>query len=196
MANNKPPTPTALDRWRTLALQMAGDLLQQGDCYCTDATKHHRCAVCYAEDAVTLNAHEIENPESPTDQAGDQIRSLLLALRAPGHSESEERAGTCSYATNDLRGAALERAGICFKAPGEMRPQCGCEPAKDNPLCACCGNECSGNPSDWRTTPDGRWSLCKLCVSAGCIGLGDGDIERFPGCPLAPLPTPEKDPDD
>ena len=58
--------------------------------------------------------------------AGDEIRRILLSLHAPGHTKADEHIGWNSYSTDDLRKKALDAAGICWKAPGEMAPACGC----------------------------------------------------------------------
>lgn len=66
-----------------------------------------------------------QSPDS-TKVIGLQIRKLLMSIRAPHHSAEAERAGRCYYETNDLRREALEYAGVCFVAPGELTPACSC----------------------------------------------------------------------
>lgn len=65
------------------------------------------------------------------DETGREIRRLLLSLRAPEHSPDSEYA--CSYATDELRRRALEVAGICWLAPGEMAPTCCCDWSPERP---------------------------------------------------------------
>lgn len=62
------------------------------------------------------------------DETGREIRRLLLALRAPEHGPDSS-----NYVTDDLRRRALEVAGICWLAPGEMAPMCCCEWSPDDP---------------------------------------------------------------
>lgn len=63
------------------------------------------------------------------DAAGLEIRRLLLALRAPEHGSE----GDLHHGTDSLRRRALEVAGICWRAPGEMAPKCGCAWSFDDP---------------------------------------------------------------
>lgn len=60
------------------------------------------------------------------NEVGTEIRRLLMSLHAPGHTLDDERAGHMSYSTDELRRQALDRAGICWLAPGEMAPGCCC----------------------------------------------------------------------
>lgn len=65
----------------------------------------------------------------PTPQSvGAQIRALLLSLKDPN-----QKAGWGSYATDDLRREALDYAGICWLAPGEMAPGCCCDWSVEKP---------------------------------------------------------------
>ena len=50
-----------LKEWRMLAIGMAMDLIQQGDCFCDGPRQGVRCAVCLAEDVMALNVQEIEH---------------------------------------------------------------------------------------------------------------------------------------
>ena len=59
-------------------------------------------------------------------RAGEQIRKILQSLRAEGHSLQQEVWGLHNHGTDALRKLALDVAGICWKAPGEMAPGCGC----------------------------------------------------------------------
>lgn len=61
---------------------------------------------------------------------GVQIRALLLSLRDPNHKGGT---GWQSYATDDLRREALDYAGICWLAPGEMAPGCCCDWSLEKP---------------------------------------------------------------
>lgn len=60
------------------------------------------------------------------EAVGAEIRRLLLALRATGHTGEEERVGHLHHGTDAMRAEALDRAGICWKAPGELAPACTC----------------------------------------------------------------------
>lgn len=60
-------------------------------------------------------------------EVGAQIRALLLSLRDPNHPKGE------SYATDELRREALDYAGFCWLAPGEMAPGCCCDWDLDHP---------------------------------------------------------------
>lgn len=67
------------------------------------------------------------------DEVGAEIRRLLMSLHAPGHTLDDERAGHLNYATDELRMQALDRAGICWLAPGEMAPACCCDWSPEKP---------------------------------------------------------------
>lgn len=67
------------------------------------------------------------------DEVGREIRRLLMSLHAPGHTLEDERAGHMNYGTDDLRRQALDHAGICWLAPGEMAPGCACEWSPEQP---------------------------------------------------------------
>lgn len=73
-------------------------------------------------------------PALTPEEIGRSIRKHLLSLRAPEHSSEDEDAGIMSYATDALRRKSLDTAGVCWKAPGEMAPACGCEPAASHPM--------------------------------------------------------------
>jgi hypothetical protein len=75
-----------------------------------------------AEDQVV----EVVTATKTPAQVGAEIRKLLFELYAPGHTADQERAGAFNYDTDTLRREALDAAGICWKAPGEMAPGCGC----------------------------------------------------------------------
>lgn len=64
---------------------------------------------------------------------GAQIRALLLSLSAPDHTEEEEAHGISNHSTDELRREALDHAGICWLAPGEMAPSCACEWSPERP---------------------------------------------------------------
>jgi len=55
-----------------------------------------------------------------------EIRRLLMSVRAEGHTEAEEKNGVCNYSTDALRAKVLREAGVCPSAYGEMMPNCGC----------------------------------------------------------------------
>jgi len=63
--------------------------------------------------------------EHPTPEAvGAEIRRLLLSLRHPEHIGMRE--GWNHHGTDELRKLALDYAGVCWKAPGELAPGCSC----------------------------------------------------------------------
>lgn len=64
------------------------------------------------------------------DEVGQEIRRLLLSLRSPEHGPGPY---VQNYATDELRRRALEVAGICWLAPGEMVPGCCCEWSPEDP---------------------------------------------------------------
>lgn len=53
---------------------------------------------------------------------GHKIRELLLGLGETMYDKYSH-----SYSNNELRAQALEAAGFCWKAKGELRPGCCCE---------------------------------------------------------------------
>lgn len=57
-------------------------------------------------------------------QVGAEIRALLLSLHAPDHPKGS---AWQSHATDELRRQALDYAGFCWLAPGEMAPECFCD---------------------------------------------------------------------
>ena len=84
----------------------------------------YQCSTCG-------NAHDSSEPACPqafsatvvtppptARDVGAQIRELLLSLKDTGAS---------GYALDQLRAEALQHAGFCWIAPGEMAPQCCCE---------------------------------------------------------------------
>lgn len=101
------PLTTKPDRWRTLALQMAGDLLQQGDCYCERATKYDRCAVCYAEDAITLNAHEIDTSGPPATERPANVCAMKFRGEEVYPLSTERRNKLLKMAGNHPPGKAV-----------------------------------------------------------------------------------------
>ncbi len=66
-------------------------------------------------------------------EGGKEIRRLLMALHASGHTLDDECAGVLNYSTDELRRQALDRAGICRLAPGEMAPACCCPWSLEKP---------------------------------------------------------------
>jgi hypothetical protein len=69
----------------------------------------------------------MSNGHAKAREVGAQIRALLMSLTAPegGHS------------TETLRKIALQHAGFCWLAPGEMAPACCCpwsEVAPEGPM--------------------------------------------------------------
>lgn len=59
-------------------------------------------------------------------EVGAQIRALLFSL-GPVYVDCS------SYSADEARRKALEYAGICWLAPGEMAPQCCCEWSIESP---------------------------------------------------------------
>lgn len=88
-------------------------------CHCGEVHDSATHGVC----AVTINVDV--RPPTP-DEVGREIRRLLTLLHAPGHTLEDEFAGRMNYDTDELRRQALDRAGICWLAPGEMAPGCAC----------------------------------------------------------------------
>lgn len=71
-------------------------------------------------------------PVTP-ETVGAEIRRLLLSLRVAEHPVEREQDGWNNYGTDDLRRRALDLAGICWLAPGEMAPQCCCDWSPQDP---------------------------------------------------------------
>jgi hypothetical protein len=79
----------------------------------------------------------MSTPDPPDPKAapdpkavGAEIRRLLLSLRSPDHAPES---GWQSYSTDALRREALDHAGFCWLAPGEMAPGCCCPWSVDEP---------------------------------------------------------------
>lgn len=64
---------------------------------------------------------------------GARIRSMLESLVAAGHTVEEDRRGYHHHGSDALRRSALDHAGFCWLAPGELAPSCGCAWAHDRP---------------------------------------------------------------
>src|ERR1700674_2892280 len=80
------------------------------------------CPTCAA--GMVTYTIPVSLPSSQDARAvGQQIRELLLALRHPNGG----------YSTDQLRAEALQYAGFCWLAPGELAPECACDwdPATD-----------------------------------------------------------------
>jgi len=95
-------------------------------CHCGEA--HDSAVQGYCPQTFNLELR----PLTPSE-AGQEIRRLLMSLHAPGHTLDDERAGRLNYATDELRQQALDRAGICWPAPGEMAPACCCPWSPEKP---------------------------------------------------------------
>jgi hypothetical protein len=67
------------------------------------------------------------------EAVGARIRDMLFSLVSDGHSREEDLRGVHSHATDELRRTALDHAGFCWVAPGEMAPSCGCSWTHDQP---------------------------------------------------------------
>lgn len=63
-------------------------------------------------------------PSKDPKVVGAEIRKLLLGLRDPAHPVDD--GPWQHHGTDRLRREALEYAGICWLAPGEMAPACAC----------------------------------------------------------------------
>jgi hypothetical protein len=80
-----------------------------------DSSEPHGCP------SLTFRFPEV--PMEPKD-VGARIREMLLALRKQA---GEEPGPWISHAADEACRIALEGAGFCWRARGEMRPWCGCE---------------------------------------------------------------------
>lgn len=102
-------------------------LCSERDCGGFYNTVQERCAC-----GGTLVARDDLMPVT-AEAIGTRIRDMLFSLVSDGHSREEDLRGVHSHATDELRRTALDHAGFCWVAPGEMAPSCGCSWTHDQP---------------------------------------------------------------
>lgn len=115
----------------------------------------------------------------PTTPAGvgARIREMLFSLREPSHTEHSEDEGWNSYGTDALRREALDRAGFCWLAPGEMAPQCACKWSLEHPsgpretLAANRLSDCK-TAAAWVKAIDHDCSSCSVKAGVSCKEVG------------------------
>ncbi len=86
----------------------------------------YQCHCGQVHDSTQAPCPQIVTPPLPSltaDETGREIRRLLFALKGIGGRE-----------TDTLRRRALAIAGICWRSPGEMAPECCCEWSPENPM--------------------------------------------------------------
>jgi hypothetical protein len=139
----------------------------------------YNCSLCggthdTSKDDACTKSVTVTMPPDPKS-VGRQIRTLLLSLKAatdPGVSPWQ------SHSTDALRRAALDYAGICWLAPGEMAPACCCAWSDDAPDGPRRELEARLNPSPG----DGaeRVRLLEAVVEAAvCIPTSDSEVLRL-----------------